>query len=134
MIPHPKPYNLCWLQKGTNIKVKHRCLVSFTIGKHYKDEIWCDVVPMDACHMLLGRPWQCDQKVIYDGFKNTYTFHKDGHKIILAPMKPTMALETKLEDKSSLLSKSELEKEIKVGSYVMALVIVKETESEKEIL
>ena len=22
MIPHPKPYNLCWLQKGTNIKVK----------------------------------------------------------------------------------------------------------------
>ena len=39
MIPHPKPYNLCWLQKGIDIKVKHRCLVSFTIGKHYKDEI-----------------------------------------------------------------------------------------------
>ena len=58
MIPHPKPYNLCWLQKGTDIKVKHRCLVSFTIGKHYKDEIWCDVVPMDACHMLLRRTWK----------------------------------------------------------------------------
>ena len=56
MIPYPKPYNLCWLQKGINIKVKHRCLVLFTIGKNYKDEIWCDVVPMDACHMLLGRP------------------------------------------------------------------------------
>ena len=55
MIPHPRPYNLCWLQKGTDINVKHRCVVSFTIGKHYKDEIWCDVVPMDACHMLLGR-------------------------------------------------------------------------------
>ena len=103
MVPHPKPYNLCWLQRGSDIKVKHRCLVSFTIGKHYEDEIWCDIVPMDVCHLLLERPWQYDRKVIYDGFKNTYTFHKDGHKIILAPMKPTMALETKLEEKSSLL-------------------------------
>ena len=41
---------------GSYIKVKHRCLVSFTIGKHYKDEIWCDVFPMDACHLLLRRP------------------------------------------------------------------------------
>ena len=62
--------------------------------------------------MLLRRPRQYDQKVVYDDFKNTYTFQKEGHKIILAPMKPTIALETKLEEKSSLLSKSELEKEI----------------------
>ena len=48
-------------------------------------------------------------------------------------MKPTMALETKLEEKSFLLSKSKLEGEIKVGSDVMALVGVKEIESEKEI-
>ena len=44
-------------------------------------------------------------------------------------MKSTMALDTKLEEKSSLLSKSKLEKEIKVGSDVMALVIVEEIES-----
>ena len=70
----------------------------------------------------------------HDGFKNSYTFHKDGHKIILAPMKPTMTLETKIEEKSSLLSNFELEKEIKAGSNVMALVFVEEIESEKEIL
>ena len=57
MVPHLKPYNLCWLQKESDIKVKHRFLVSFTIGKHDKDEIWCDFVPMDACHLLLRRPW-----------------------------------------------------------------------------
>ena len=102
MVPHLKLYNLCWLQRGSDIKVKHRCFVSFTIGKHYKDEIWCDIIPMDAWHLLLWRPWQYDHKVIYDGFKNTYTFHKDGHKIILAVMKPTMAIETKLKEKSSL--------------------------------
>ena len=37
------------------------------------------------------------------------------------------------EEKSSLLSKSKLEKEIKVGSYVMALGVVEETKSGKEI-
>ena len=37
------------------------------------------------------------------------------------------------EEKSSLLSKYELEKEIKVCSNVMALVVVEETKSEKEI-
>ena len=36
------------------------------------------------------------------------------------------------EEKSSLFSKSELEKEIKVCSYVMALGVVEETRSEKE--
>ena len=34
MIPHPKPYNLCCLQKGNDIKVKHRCLFSFTSMSH----------------------------------------------------------------------------------------------------
>ena len=133
MVPHPKPYNLSWLQRESDIKVKHRCLVSFTIRKHYEDDIWYGIVPMDVCHLLLRRPWKYDRKVIYDGFKNTYTFHKDGHKIILAPMKPTMALETKLEKKSTLLFKSKLEKEIKVDLDVIALVVVEEIESEKEI-
>ena len=88
---------------------------------------------MDVCHLLLGRPWQYDRKVIYDGFKNTYTFRKDEHKIVLAPLKSAIAPAFKPEEKNSLLSKSELEKEIRVGSDVMALVAIEETESEKEI-
>ena len=133
MDPHPKPYKLSWLQEGSDIKVKHRCLVSFTIGKHYQDEVWCDVVPMDVCHLLLGRPWQYDRQIIYDGFKNTYTFRKDGHKIVLAPLKPTIAPASKPAEKNSLLSKSELKKEIRARSDVMALVAIEETECENEI-
>ena len=133
MDPHPKPYKLSCLQEGSDIKVKHRCLVSFTIGKHYQDEVWCDVVPMDVCHLLLGRPWQYDRQIIYDGFKSTYAFRKDGHKIVLAPLKPTIAPASKPAKQNSLLSKSEMEKEIRVGSDVMALVAIEETESEKEI-
>ena len=88
---------------------------------------------MDVCHLLLGRPCQYDRKVIYGGFKNTYTFRKDGHKIVLAPLKPEISPASKPGEKNSLLSKSELEKEIRAGSDVMALVTVEETESEKEI-
>nr|GEZ39409.1 RNA-directed DNA polymerase [Tanacetum cinerariifolium] len=30
----------------------------FYIGKSYKDEVWCEVIPMDAAHILLGHPWE----------------------------------------------------------------------------
>jgi len=43
---------------------------------------------MDACHVLLGRPWLFDRRVVHDGHQNTYTFHKDGRKITLAPLAP----------------------------------------------
>ena len=88
---------------------------------------------MDVCYLLLGRPWKYDRKVIYDGVKNTYTFRKNGHKIVLAPLKLAIATVSKLEEKNSLLSKFELKKEIIAGSDVMALVAIEEIESEKEI-
>jgi hypothetical protein len=54
---HPTPYRLEWLKKGNKVIVSKRCLVNFSIGTKYKDKTWCDVVAMDACHLLLGRPW-----------------------------------------------------------------------------
>ncbi|GJS01618.1 reverse transcriptase domain-containing protein [Tanacetum coccineum] len=41
---------------------------------------------MDACHILLERPWQYDRKAKHDGFWNTYSFIKDGINIVLAPL------------------------------------------------
>jgi len=59
--------------------------VSFFVGKKYFDNAWCDVVSMDACHILLGRPWQYDRNVVHDGRKNTYSLSINGKKIVLAP-------------------------------------------------
>ena len=47
----------------------------------------CDVMPMDVCHVLLGRPWQFDRKSINDGKRNTYTIEKGGNKHTLLPLK-----------------------------------------------
>jgi hypothetical protein len=69
-IEHPSPYRVLWLQKGHQVNVTKQCLVEFKIGG-YKDEILCDVIPMDVCHLLLGRPWKYDRNVIHDGRKNT---------------------------------------------------------------
>jgi hypothetical protein len=77
---HPKPYKLSWLKKRSEVTVNKRCLGFFSIGKKYFDNAWCDVVSMDACHLLLGRPWQYDQSVIYNGRQNTYTLSIKGKK------------------------------------------------------
>ena len=45
---HPRPYHIAWFKKGNELIVDKRCLVRFTIGNFYKDEIWCNVIPMDA--------------------------------------------------------------------------------------
>lgn len=45
---HPKPYKLSWFKKGNEVTVDTRCLVSFSIGKIYFDEVWCDIFGMDA--------------------------------------------------------------------------------------
>ena len=86
VVNHPEPYQLTWLKKGNVVKVSKRCLVHFSIRKKYIDEVWCEVIPMDACHILLGRAWKYDRRTKHDGFLNTYSFKKDGVNIVLAPL------------------------------------------------
>jgi hypothetical protein len=52
---HPSPYRVSWLQKGHHVNITKQCLVELKIGG-YNDKILCDVIPMDVCHLLLGRP------------------------------------------------------------------------------
>ena len=43
--------------------------------KKFKDEVICDIVKMDVCHPVLGRPLQFDK----DGRRNTLaTLQKKG--------------------------------------------------------
>ena len=60
-ISHTKPYKLQWLSEEGEIMVNKQVLITFSLGK-YKDEVLCDVVSMEATHILLERPWQYDRK------------------------------------------------------------------------
>ena len=87
------------------VKVNKQVLVSFSIGR-YKDEVLCDVVPMHAGYILLGRPWQFDRKVNHDGFKNRHSFVKDNKTITLVPLTPRQVY----EDQMKLKKENDLQK------------------------
>ncbi|GJS90184.1 hypothetical protein Tco_0772820 [Tanacetum coccineum] len=102
---HPKPYKLQWLKKGGEVTVSKRVHVLFSVGNTYKDNVWCDVVPMDACHLLLV-------------------------KITLMPNKPK---EVVSKPTGTFLTLSQFEDELEIGDDVFVL-IGKEVAEDSEIL
>ena len=60
---HPSPYKMQWLNDCGALCVSHIVSVPFSVGK-YNDHVECDVVPMQACQLLLGRPWLYDCDVL----------------------------------------------------------------------
>jgi hypothetical protein len=43
---------------------------------------------MQACHILLGRPWEFDKDSMHHGRLNQYSFLHHDKKIVLHPMSP----------------------------------------------
>jgi hypothetical protein len=99
--PHPHPYNIQWFIDAGKAKVTHTCRVSFSIAS-YADSIDCDVVPMEACSLLLGRPWEFDNDVVHHGRSNKDIFMHRGQKITLLPMTPAEIVEADKERAATL--------------------------------
>ena len=55
---YPHSYAIGWIKKGRFIKVTDKYHIPISIIKFYQDFVACNVVDMDACHILLERPWQ----------------------------------------------------------------------------
>jgi hypothetical protein len=80
--PHPRPYHIQWLNNSAKAKVTKLVQINFSIGS-YRDVVECDVVPMQACHILLGRPWQFDKYSMHHGQLNQYSFlHHDKKNVL----------------------------------------------------
>lgn len=47
----------------------------------------CDVVEMNACQIILGRPCQYDEDVVHKGRQNIFVFTWNGTNIALLPVK-----------------------------------------------
>ena len=55
----------------------------------YKDRVLCDVILMEACHILLGRSWQFDRKATHNGHTNEITLIHKAKKFVLHPFTPS---------------------------------------------
>ncbi|PHU24845.1 hypothetical protein BC332_03177 [Capsicum chinense] len=85
---HATPYKLQWLNDYGELKVNRPVVIRFKVG-NYHDEVYCDVIPMQACHLLLGTPWQYDRSSKHDGRTNWYSFEFNGQKFTLHPLCPS---------------------------------------------
>nr|KYP36068.1 Transposon Ty3-G Gag-Pol polyprotein [Cajanus cajan] len=96
--PHPKPYQLHWLNEDGDLVVEKQVKVKLSIG-NYEDEVLCDVVPMEACHILLGRPWKFDKKTMHNGLTNEITFTHREKKFVLHPLSSQQVAEDQAQMK-----------------------------------
>jgi hypothetical protein len=83
---------------------------------------------MDACHLLLGRPWQYDRKTKHDGFKNTYSFEKDGVKVLLVALKIVHVPKPSFGEGTNWLTRSGVEKVLMENGAGFAIVVREEKE------
>ena len=79
---HPNPYSIRWIKATENIEVREHDMVLFSTGK-YRDEVYYNVVYMDACQLLFGRPWQFDLDAQHAGRENVYRLERDKVKFTL---------------------------------------------------
>ncbi|XP_074318118.1 uncharacterized protein LOC141654909 [Silene latifolia] len=132
-VTHPKPYALHWLNDGNKVKVTKQVRVGLSMGS-YADEVLCDVIPMDACHVLLGRPWMFDRDVVHRGRSNEYELRDKGKIIVLKPMssQDIRAMSTKKKKTTMLVKERDIEQAINQGEFVYFLLAKEETTSCKE--
>lgn len=131
--PHPFPYSQVWISTGSTIRIAQQALVTFSIGKTYKDTIHCDVVQMDVGHLLLGRPWQYDQDTTHRGRDKTYMFifanrtitlypsPEKSHTISVRPNQPYVLASSSAQP-LLLLSKADFEEQVRDLEIIYALV------------
>ena len=84
--PHPRPYRAMWINDAS-LAVTMRCLVPLQVAG-YKEDIWCDILPMGVGSILLGRPWLFDRDVAQYGRTNRCVFYYEGHKQVWQPFVP----------------------------------------------
>jgi hypothetical protein len=58
--------------------VTRRCKLRFPITANYIDEVELDIIPLDICGILLGRPYLYDRRAIFHLHENKYHLFKNG--------------------------------------------------------
>lgn len=115
-IQHPRPYKLQWLEDDKQTQVRRQCMVKFSIGS-YDDSVLCDIIPIDSCHVLLGRPWHRIKELLMMASNNTYSFVHKGRLKELLPLPPSKAVSPKKKEFRGVMltSRKSVEKDLEKG-------------------
>jgi hypothetical protein len=107
------------------MRITKQCNLPLSLGKYYRSNVLCDVVDMDASHVLLGRPWQFDVDATHKGRQNTYSFIWNKRKIVILPNKLDGST-SKVEEKNMLTishTPSDFVEDLKKADLCVALII-----------
>ena len=85
---------------------------------------------MDACHLLLGRPWQFDKDVTHYGQSNTYSFKLKGKKMTLTPLPPNQTQKPKTgrvmhKESALLVSRGRVKRAVTKEKHVFIVPMLK---------
>jgi hypothetical protein len=119
--PHPHPYYIQCLNNSGKAKITRLVRINFLIGS-YHNVVECDVVPIQACNILLSRPWQFDKDSMHLGRSNQYSFMHHDKKFVLHPMSPEAIVKNDVTKASKLKS----QEHVKSGNHIAAKELVKQ--------
>ena len=97
-------------------------IVPFTIWG-YTYEVVCDVVPMNASHLFLGRSWQFDREVMHNGRTYNYFVSKDKKRVLFTPLSLTQAMRdqlaiSKVTKESLFANKGEVKRALHASEFI----------------
>jgi hypothetical protein len=62
---NPQPYTIDWLRQGRDLHVIQQCRLPYDI-KPFKDEVLCDIYPLEIFDVILGQPYLWKHHVVYE--------------------------------------------------------------------
>jgi len=63
--PHTHPYTISWICQGRDLCVGQHCCFPYGINP-FKDEVLCNISPLEVCDVLLGQPYLWKRHVVYE--------------------------------------------------------------------
>jgi hypothetical protein len=87
--PHSQPYNIGWLRQGRDLRVSQQCRLLYGI-QPFKDEVLCDVFPLDVCDVILGQPYMWRHLVVYEFRPRSVIVTLGGHLYRIPEVVPSL--------------------------------------------
>jgi hypothetical protein len=112
--PHTQSYTIGWLRQWSNIHVSQQCRLTYDI-KTFKDEVLCDVAPLEVCDVILGQPylWKCHD--VYESRPRSVIITLDKKLYRISEVVPSTAI--------SLISAKQCRKVIsQIGKFVFFMI------------